>query len=130
MLAHKYLLQHLVKNGRLSFADSGCNIAIMKQTEELTVINDLSLKQYEVVVHPNDGYDLGLLDKHNYIKVFSGNTLEEFNKEDGRYMPGQLSLANECRTGTVIINSKHWNSLGKPKKIKLFYNDKKLLIAD
>ena len=102
----------------------------MKQTEELTVINDLSLKEYEVVVHPNDGYDLGLMDKHNYIKVFSRNTLEEFKKDDGRYMPGQLSLANECRIGTVIISSKHWKSLGKPKKIKLFYNAKKLLIAD
>ena len=102
----------------------------MKHTEELTVINDLSLKEHEVVIHPNDGYDLGLLDKHNYIKLFSTKTLEEFKKEDGRYMPGQLSLANECRTGTVMISSKHWNSLGKPKKVKLIYKDKKLLITE
>jgi hypothetical protein len=102
----------------------------MKQTEELTVINDLSLKEYEVVIHPNDGFDLGLLDKHNYIKIFSRATIEEFKKEDGHHMPGQLSLANECRSGTVTISSKHWNSLGKPKKVKLFYNANKLLIAD
>jgi len=102
----------------------------MKHTEELTVINDLSMKEYEVVIHPNDGYDLGLLDKHNDIKVFSKETIEEFKKEDGQHMSGQLSLANECRTGTVIISSKYWNSLGKPKKVKLVYNDKKLLITD
>lgn len=102
----------------------------MKHTEELTVMNDLSLKEYEVLIHPNDGYDLGLLDKHNYIKIFSRNTLEEFKKEDGHYISGQLSLANDCRTGTVMISSKHWNSLGKPKKVKLIYNNKKLLITD
>jgi len=102
----------------------------MRHTEELTVINDLSLKEYEVVIHPNDGFDLGLLDKHNYIKVFSRNTLEDFKKEDGRYMPGQLSLANKCHTGTVMISSKHWNSLGKPKMVSLIYHDKKLLITD
>lgn len=102
----------------------------MKHTEELTVINDLSLKEYEVLIHPNDGYDLGLLDKHNYIKIFSTDTIEEFKKEDGQHIPGQLALANECRIGTVIISPKHWNSLGKPKKVKLIYNDKKLLIAD
>ncbi|MFP4384945.1 MAG: hypothetical protein ACLFST_14530 [Spirochaetia bacterium] len=86
---------------------------MMKSTGPLAVIGDYNMKRQDVIIHPNDGYDLGMMTDRYTVMLRDG----------GDAVKGEIFLKNECRTGTVIMNSALWEDIGKPKKLKLNYDD-------
>ena len=110
-------------------AEICCIIIVMKCTGVLTVYADSTLGQYKLIINPNDGYDLGLLQRHNYVKIFPLGADEQFAQDNGEYVPGQLNLENTCPNSSVQISPKYWKKIGKPKKLKLNYDNSRLLMV-
>jgi hypothetical protein len=101
----------------------------MKQSGKLAVLGDFSLKDSTVIIHPNDGYDIGLMTTSSPIYLYTNVTLEEFQAGGGDKTNGSILLKNECRMGTVEINLKRWQQMGKPKHVILYYEAPHLLLA-
>jgi hypothetical protein len=90
----------------------------MKTTGLLKVVSDFKLKD-KVIIHPNDGVDLGLFNYSFKVKIIS-ILIDEKESFDG-----ELILENKCKTDTVELSTAFWQKLGKPDKIKLAISDDK-----
>ena len=90
----------------------------MKSTDTLLVQTELSLNE-NIVLHPNEGFDLGLMSSANPVKIFYNVTIDVFNKGEDNFIKGSLLLENKCKHGTIKIGNKHWKKMVSPLKIKL-----------
>ncbi len=93
----------------------------MKKTAPLSALGDYSFDEKIVNIHPNDGYDLGLMTASYVVKIFAGCSQEEFESGEGRHVFGTIFLKNECRLGTVEMSLRVLEKLGKPKQVVLSY---------
>ena len=109
----------------------------MKSTASLLIISDYNMAQDIVVIHPNDGYDLGLISYSYPIKIFINTPMDDFKQENTmskdnndyiNYINGNIILKNECKANTVEISHKICQKIKNPKKLKLFYINNKLLL--
>jgi hypothetical protein len=101
----------------------------MKSTGHLTAMGDFTLQKDLIILHPNDGYDLGLITKDNAVRIFSGASREDFLAGKGKFIPGIVQLLNECTHTTVRMNLSWWQEIGKPRRVRLTYHQEKLLIS-
>lgn len=95
----------------------------MKQTSPLQVMADYSFDEKTIVIHPNDGYDLGLMVSEIVVRIFAGVTEDQFNDNSGKHIFGKIHLKNECRMGTVELSKRTVEKLGTPKKLRVGYDD-------
>jgi len=93
----------------------------MKTTGELTVTTDFKLKN-EIIIHPNDGFDLELM---NFKYPVTISTILTEEKEN---FAGEISLSNDCKCQTIILGTTFWKKIGKLNKIKLSISDDKKII--
>jgi hypothetical protein len=101
----------------------------MQSTEHLTVVGDIGLARNLIVIHPNDGYDLGLLSLRTAVRIYTKATVEDFLAERGDSVAGTLLLMNECRLATLRMNLAWWKDLGKPRLVRLACDQGKVLIS-
>ena len=102
---------------------------IMKETAPLNIITGFNMKD-RLIIHPNDGFDLDLYNVTYNFTVYINIEIEDFIKKNS--IPDfslNLNLANECKPGTIEMDNSFWLKIGKPDKIKLVIDDKKLLLA-
>ncbi len=85
----------------------------MRKSELLKVINDFSLAETEVVINPNDGFDLGLMTTEHRVRTDDGGG------DGGSGVPGRIRLDNGCPPGSVVLNKKLWERLEKPQALRL-----------
>jgi hypothetical protein len=85
----------------------------VKKTSSLRVYTDLSLPKNRIVIHPNDGFDLGLTDKNKSCAIYL-NTHDVSVMENQAYVHGSVVLDNNCHSGTININAQIWKNMGKP----------------
>ncbi len=73
-----------------------------KQTGTLKVLADAMLTDAELVINPNDGFDLGLMMTETPVELILNNNREQISitKE------GVLIQKNNCTLGTVIVGSR------------------------
>ena len=102
----------------------------MKYTHQLHVIEDPRIPEKTIKIHPNDGYDLGLMTYEYKLRIFANCTAEDFNKESCNFISGEVHQLNECRVGTISISPKYSKSLGNPDEVKLIAHEDKLLILN
>jgi hypothetical protein len=100
----------------------------MNNTAPLNVLGDFSMTEDTLVVHPNDGFDLGLMTVSHPVYIYRGISLDDFKAGNGERVSGKIHLKNECRLGTVEMSLKSWEKIGKPKKVQLYYENPNLLI--
>jgi hypothetical protein len=79
------------------------------------VYTDLTLPKNRIVIHPNDGFDLGLTNKNKQCVLYL-NAHENMTPDNTSGIPGSIVLDNNCTLGTVSINIQTWKSMGKPHK--------------
>ena len=104
--------------------------ATVKQTAELSVLGDYSFDEKTINIHPNDGYDIGLMTSSHVVRIYAGCTPQEFADGTASHIFGTLYLKNECRMGTVEMSLKTTEKLGKVRLVLADGDDKygKLLI--
>lgn len=101
----------------------------MKSTSILNIETNLFIKN-DIVIHPNVGYDLGILDHTTHVKIFANTTIDAFKVADKYFTEGDIILENECRYDNILLSKRYWNSIGKPEQVRLFYEDNKILISN
>lgn len=105
-----------------------------KQTGELKVITGQLLSEKEIVINPNDGFDLGLMMTEAAVELHFGNNPTQI-PDNTKYPPlqAQLIQKNECKPGTVELGSKSIPKLEGNTKIRLYLEEQdghsKLLIG-
>jgi hypothetical protein len=97
--------------------------SMAKQTAELSVLGDFSFDEKTINIHPNDGYDIGLMTSSHVVRIFAGCTPQEFADGTGAHVFGTLFLKNECRMGTVEMSLKTAGKLGRTRKARLLLED-------
>ncbi len=100
----------------------------MKNTGILNALGDFSMTEDTLVVHPNDGFDLGLMQVSHPVYIYKGISIADFKENKGDRISGKIHLKNECRLGTVEMGLKALEKIGKPKKVQLYYEEPNLLI--
>ena len=105
-----------------------------KQTGELKVLTGQLLSEKEIVINPNDGFDLGLMMTEAAVELYFGNSSTQV-PDNTQYVPLQAKLIqkNECKLGTVELGSKSIQKLDGNTKIRLYLEEQdghsKLLIG-
>ncbi len=99
----------------------------MKSTTILT-INVLFTGKDKVAIHPNDGFDLGLISPSNHVKLFVNCNDGQFIEETVDHSIVDLVLPNECKQGTIEMHKILWEKLGKPTKAIIKYHEGKIMI--
>lgn len=93
----------------------------MKTTGYLNVCTDFKLKN-KIIIHPNDGYDIELM---NYSYPITFSTVLTPEKE---VFSGEIALSNDCKHNTVTIGTAFWQKIGKIDKLILSISDDKKTI--
>jgi len=105
----------------------------MKETAFLQVLGDYSFDEKTIRIHPNDGFDLGVMTTDIVVKIYAGNSFEELEDPATRFIYGTLYLENNTKMGTCELALKTVQKLGSPKKVRLHLFDgedyPKLLIS-
>lgn len=70
----------------------------------MRVAGSMQLPPNRLNIHPNEGFDLGLMTTHYCLEM----------EQVG---PVEVYLLNECPKETLQINYKVWEKLGKPGKV-------------
>ena len=100
----------------------------MTSTGDLIIITDLYQKE-EIHLHPNVGFDLGLMNSRYKMKIFPNTIVEIFTKGSEGFIEGSVVLDNKCKDKIIKISHLFWKKIGKPKKARLFIEEDKLLMA-
>jgi hypothetical protein len=103
----------------------------MKHTSSpLTVLVDSSFDSGKVVIHPNSGFDLGIMTTNHPVLIYANDKLEDFKSKN--CFPrnrGEIWLENNCKHNTVELSKDFWIKIGKPRKIVMIYEDQRLLLV-
>lgn len=104
-----------------------------KETAFLQVLGDYSFDEKTVRIHPNDGFDLGVMTTDIVVQIYAGESLDELDSPDTKFVYGTLYLENNTTMGTCELALKTVQKLGSPKKVRLHLVENeeypKLLIA-
>ena len=101
----------------------------MDSTDFLAVRGVVAMQDDEIYIHPNDGYDLGLMMDKYPVKIYLNIAQEKFSASEGSFTDGHILLKNECKTGTMELSNKQCQILGNPKMARLFLADGRVLIS-
>jgi hypothetical protein len=86
-----------------------------RSTAPLRVICLSGLDENRVNIHPNDGFDLGMMTTRHSVETDAGAAAEVW-------------LLNECPRECVQLNTRVWEKLGRPKEAVLLYDGKVLKV--
>ncbi|MBN2651634.1 MAG: hypothetical protein JXR63_04565 [Spirochaetales bacterium] len=99
-------------------------------TSPLAVLVDSSFETGKVVIHPNAGFDLGIMTTRHPVLIYANNKIDEF--KDNKCFPsnrGEVWLENRCKLDTIEISKDFWAKIGKPKRLVMVYENQRLLLV-
>ena len=95
----------------------------------LRTISDFSQRDDRIVVHPNEGFELGVITSYHPVRIFFAASASEFKAGNGPQIKGLLMLESRCKPGTVELGTRSWERLGKPASVVLLLDEDKLLVG-
>ncbi len=101
----------------------------MGSTDFLEVRGTQNVRDNEVLIHPNDGCDLGIMKTSYPAKIYLNATQEQFESGTGDPVDGHILLKNECHTGTIELSQCQCARLGNPSRARLTCQDGKILVS-
>ncbi|SRR6056297_30515 len=90
-----------------------------RETGFLKVLADYSFPEKQVVINPNDGFDLGLMMTEATVLLYVGDSIEAILKKNGEPHYARLYQKNECRLGSVELSLKCVEKMGEPTHVRL-----------
>jgi hypothetical protein len=82
---------------------------MMKSTSPLKPLCSARLPSNRLVIHPNEGADMGMMMTSHSARTGDGVEIE-------------VRLLNECPRESVELSTGLWEQLGKPKQLVLAYD--------
>ncbi len=101
----------------------------MKKTESLRVSVSAAVDRVHLVLHPNEGFDLGLMKVDQLVTLCRNIGLEAYLK-GGRGDSDEVSLVlqNECPPHTIMLGRSLYRLLGEPAKAVLLLDGQRLFV--
>lgn len=93
----------------------------MNSTAPLTVLGDFSMDEKTVNIHPNDGFDLGLMTTEHVVRIHVGETSTPQDLPESEFVYGKVFLKNEVTNGHVEVGLKASEKLDGAKKAIVHY---------
>jgi hypothetical protein len=101
----------------------------MKKTGSLKVSVSANVEKSHLVMHPNEGFDLGLMRVAHPVCLCRDLGIEDYLRGVGSVTEQvNLQLLNECPKETIIVGSTLYRILGEPNKAVILYDGQRLYI--
>jgi hypothetical protein len=101
----------------------------MKKTEKLRVAASSALACDRLVIHPNDGFDLGMMTKEHEVSVCTEIGIDQFlGGSSGTVSPAHVELRNECPQRTIQVAPKTWERYGMPESAVVLFDGSRLYL--
>lgn len=101
----------------------------MKKTGSLKVSVSTAVDRVHVVLHPNEGFDLGLMRIAHPVQLCRGIGIEDYLKgSEGVCEPVDVSLLNDCPKETMLVGTALYKLLGEPAKAVVLFDGRRLFV--
>jgi hypothetical protein len=101
----------------------------MKKTLTLQVNASQHIAKGHLILHPNEGFDLGLMRVKHDVQLCTEVAVEDYLKgQRGTCLGLQIDILNECPKQTLQLNATHWKGLGCPPKAVVLFDGERLFI--
>ena len=101
----------------------------MKKTVSLKVSVSTAVDRVHLVMHPNEGFDLGLMRVAHPVKLCRNLPIEDYLKGgEGDVEMVDISLLNECPKQTILVGLTLHKLLGEPNKAVVLYDGHRLYV--
>jgi hypothetical protein len=101
----------------------------MKKTVPLKVSVSTSVDRVHLVLHPNEGFDLGLMRVAHPVHLCRGLPIEDYLKGGlGTCEEVSVSLLNECPKQTMLLGTTLHKLLGEPVKAVVLFDGDRLYV--
>ena len=101
----------------------------MKKTGSLIVFVSATVDRVHLVMHPNEGFDLGLMKVAHPVILCRNIGLEDYLKGgDGDCEEISLDLRNECPAQTIMLGRSLHKLLGHPTEAVLLFDGERLYV--
>lgn len=91
----------------------------LRETGFLKILADYSFSEKQLVINPNDGFDLGLMMTESTVLLYNGEGIDTLQDPDAERVHARLYQKNECTLGTVELSLKMVEKMGSPKRVRL-----------
>lgn len=91
----------------------------LRETGFLKILADFSFPEKQIVINPNDGFDLGLMMTEATVLLYTGDGLDTLEQSEDEAIHARLFQKNECTLGTVELSLKTVEKMGSPKQVRL-----------
>jgi len=101
----------------------------MKKTVSLQVAVSTAIERVHLVLHPNEGFDLGLMRVAHPVRLCHHLKVEDFLRgESGQSDMVSVDLLNECPPKTLLVGVALHRLLGGPTKAVLLFDGQRLFV--
>ncbi|MFW5694412.1 MAG: hypothetical protein ACOCYB_04540 [Alkalispirochaeta sp.] len=90
-----------------------------KETSFLKVLADLSFPEKQIVINPNDGFDLGLMMTDATVEIYYDASPATWEGRSTHGIYGNIYQKNECALGTVELSGRAVEKMGSSKRVRL-----------
>jgi hypothetical protein len=85
-------------------------------------MGDFSMDEKTINMHPNDGFDLGLMTTEHVVQIHIGPEEDPSGLEDADFIHGTLHLKNDVRNGYLELSLRSAQKLGDAKKAVVHFH--------
>lgn len=101
----------------------------MKKTVPLKVSVSTAVDRTRLVMHPNEGFDLGLMRIAHPVLLCRGLGLEDYLRGgEGVCETVDVALLNECPQKTILVGTALHKLLGEPAKAVVLFDGERLYV--
>jgi hypothetical protein len=93
----------------------------VKCTDALSILGEHSMDERTVHLHPNDGFDLGLMSTEYVVRLYVGKDAQSDSIPEERFIYGKLHLKNNVRHGVVELGLRAADRLGQTERARVYY---------
>ena len=101
----------------------------MKKTGTLAIETLAAMPRATLRIHPNVGFELGMMMTHHPVQWFVQGTLQAFLQgHTSNPVAGAVELLNECPQETLQMAPSDWKNVGMPRQAVLLCDGDRLFL--
>ncbi|MBN1696572.1 MAG: hypothetical protein JW881_03560 [Spirochaetales bacterium] len=100
----------------------------MERTNILKVYTNHNQEENVIIIHPNDGLDIGLMNSSHSIKLSLQLVRDPGPFSSDWMIDGSIMLENGCKTGSIELSTKLWKNFGKPDNLAIVKNNDNIFL--
>ncbi len=88
------------------------------------MLADQSFTENELVINPNDGFDLGLMMTETTVELLFASEMDREEDKNSPALTARLFQKNDCKLGTVELSVKSTRKLNGKMDVRLSLEEK------